>query len=61
MTIEPYRSARRVFWIADNCSSHHGDKPAARLRALWPTLTLVHTPVHAGWLNQVEIYFSILS
>ena len=60
MTTEPYRSARRVFWIADNCSSHRGDKAAARLRAHWPTGTLVHTPVHASWLNQVEIYFSIV-
>jgi hypothetical protein len=60
MTTEPYRSARRVFWIADNCSSHRGEKAAARLRAQWPTLTLVHTPVHASWLNQVEIYFSIV-
>ncbi|HSE89256.1 MAG TPA: IS630 family transposase [Candidatus Binatia bacterium] len=60
MTTEPYRSARRVFWIADNCSSHRGEKAAARLRARWPTLTLVHTPVHASWLNQVEIYFSIV-
>src|SRR2546428_13459748 len=60
MTTEPYRSARRVFWIADNCSSHRGEKAAARLRAHWPTVTLVHTPVHASWLNQVEIYFSII-
>jgi DDE superfamily endonuclease len=60
MTSEPYRSARRVFWIVDNGSSHRGDKAAARLRAQWPTLTLVHTPVHASWLNQVEIYFSIV-
>jgi hypothetical protein len=60
MTTEPYRSARRVFWIADNCSSHRGEKAAGRLRAQWPTLTLVHTPVHASWLNQVEIYFSIV-
>ena len=60
MTTEPYRSARRVFWISDNCSSHRGDKAAARLRAQWPTLTLVHTPNHASWLNQVEIYFSIV-
>jgi hypothetical protein len=60
MTTEPYRSARRVFWIVDNCSSHRGDKAAARLRARWPAVTLVHTPVHASWLNQVEIYFSIV-
>jgi len=60
MTTEPYRSARRVFWIADNCSSHRGEKAVARFRAQWPRLTLVHTPVHASWLNQVEIYFSIV-
>jgi hypothetical protein len=60
MSTEPYRSARRVFWVADNCSSHRGEKAAARLRAHWPTLTLVHTPVHASWVNQIEIYFSIV-
>ena len=60
MTTEPYRSAFRVSWIADNCSSHRGEKAAARLRARGPTVTLVHTPVHASWLNQVEIYFSIV-
>jgi hypothetical protein len=26
----------------------------------WPTLILVHTPVHGSWLNQVEIYHSII-
>ena len=56
MTTEPYRSARRVLWAADNCSSHRGEKAAARLRAQWPTVTLVHTLVHASWLNQFEIY-----
>ena len=60
MTTKPYRSARRVFWITDNCSSHRGEKAAARLRAQWPNATLVHTPVHASWLNQIEIYFSIV-
>ena len=60
MAVEPYRSARRVFWIADNCSSHRGEKAAARLRNRWPAVTLVHTPNHASWLNQVEIYFSVV-
>jgi hypothetical protein len=60
MTTKPYRSARRVFWITDNCSSHRGEKAAARLRAQWPNATLVQTPVHASWLNQIEIYFSIV-
>jgi hypothetical protein len=60
MSQEPYRSARRVFWIMDNCSAHRGQKAADRFRAQWPNAILVHTPVHASWLNQVEIYFSIV-
>lgn len=57
---EPYRSAARVFWVTDNGSSHRGNAAAARLRAWYPNAILVHTPVHASWLNQIEIYFSIL-
>ena len=41
-------------------SSHRGERARARLRATWPRLVLVHTPVHASWLNQIEIYFSIV-
>ncbi len=57
---EPYRAARRVFWIVDNGSSHRGKPALARLQARWPNIILVHTPVHASWLNQVETYFSII-
>jgi hypothetical protein len=57
---EPYRSARRVFFVVDNGSSHRGQRAAARLRAKWPKLVLVHTPIHASWLNQIESYFSIV-
>lgn len=60
MSQEPYQSARRVFWIMDNCSAHRGQKAAQRLCDKWPNAILVHTPVHASWLNQVEIYFSIV-
>jgi len=60
MSREPYRSARRVYWIVDNGSSHRGQQCVDRIRAKWPTITLVHTPVHASWLNQVEIYFSVV-
>ena len=60
MTVEPYASARRVFWIVDNGSSHAGDRSVQRMRAAFPNARLVHLPVHASWLNQVEIYFSIL-
>jgi hypothetical protein len=60
MRQEPYRSARRVFWIVDNGSAHRGQQAIARLQARWPQLVLVHTPVHASWLNQIEIYFSVV-
>jgi hypothetical protein len=60
MTTEPYVSARRVFWIVDNGSSHRGQASIDRLESAWENLTLVHLPVHASWLNQIEIYFSIV-
>jgi len=60
MTAEPYRSARRVFWVLDNGSSHRGKAAVRRLVEAYPRLVPVHLPVHASWLNQVEIYFSIL-
>ena len=60
MTTEPYASARRVFWVVDNGSSHNGMRSIQRMHTAWPTATLVHLPIHASWLNQVEIYFSIL-
>jgi hypothetical protein len=60
MRREPYRSARRVFWIADGGSSHRGQAASARLQKWYPNAVLVPTPVHASWLNQIEIYFSIV-
>src|SRR5215212_11986360 len=60
MTTEPYASARRVFWIVDNGSSHNGVRSIDRMRAAWPTCDLVHLPVHASWLNQIAIFFSIV-
>ena len=60
MSCEPYASARRVFWVVDNGSSHAGQSSTQRMNAAWPTATLVHLPIHASWLNQVEIYFSVL-
>jgi hypothetical protein len=60
MTKQPYASARRVFWIVDNGSSHRGRKSVQRLQRRWPNLVLVHLPLHASWLNQIEIYYSIV-
>ena len=60
MDQEPYRSARRVFWIVDNGSSHRGQRAADELRVRHPRIVVVPTPVHASWLNQIELYFAIL-
>jgi hypothetical protein len=60
MKQEPYRSARRVFWIMDNGSSHRGQRSVERLENRYPNIRVVHGPVHASWLNQIEIYFSII-
>jgi hypothetical protein len=60
MTRPPYHDARRVFWIVDNGSAHRGAASVTRLQHKFPRLTLVHGPIHASWLNQIEIYFSIV-
>ena len=49
-----------MFWIVDNGSSHRGQAAIDRLAEQFPNAIMVHTPVHASWLNQVEIYFSIV-
>jgi transposase len=60
MTQKPYADAKRVFWIVDNGSSHRGKKAIDRLAARFPNAVLVHTPVHASWVNQIEVFFSIV-
>jgi transposase len=60
MSSEPYASAKRVFWVVDNGSSHAGQASINRMREACPTATLVHLPVHASWLNQIEIVYSVI-
>jgi hypothetical protein len=55
---EPYASARRVFWVVGNGASHRNWAAVQRLNDAYPNADMVHLPVHASWLNQVEIYFS---
>ena len=68
---EPYACADRVFWIVDNGSSHYTTTFPKRLQEAYENAIAVHLPtclcvwharrqVHASWLNQIEIYFSIL-
>lgn len=60
MSQEPYRSAARVFLVADNGTLHRGQRAIERLQTQWHNLVLVHLPLHASWLDQAEIYFSVL-
>jgi hypothetical protein len=60
MTVEPYASARSVYWIVDNGSSHAGTTSIRRMAEQWQNARLIHLPIHASWLNQVELYFSIV-
>src|SRR5260370_877971 len=60
MSREPYAWARRVFWVADNGCSHRGQASVRRLAVAWPNAALVHLPVHASWVNQIEIVFSVI-
>ncbi len=60
MTSQPYASAKRVFWVVDNGSSHRGRASVKRLEGEWRNLCLVHLPIHASWLNQIELVFSVI-
>ena len=60
MSLEPYASADRVFWVVDNGSSHKGPRSLERMSSAWPNAQLVHLPVHASWLNQIEVVFSVI-
>lgn len=57
---EPYGDADRLFLVVDNGTSHRGKRSVERMHRRDKRIILVHTPVHASWLNQVEIYFSII-
>jgi hypothetical protein len=60
MERDSYRRADRAFWVVDNGSSHRGASSARRMVMAHKNAILVHTPVHSSWLNQVEIYFSLV-
>jgi transposase len=60
MSRPEYQEAPRVFVIVDNGSDHRGEAAAGRLRDAYPNAIMIHTPVHASWLNQVEIVFSVI-
>jgi hypothetical protein len=59
MSVPEYKDAARVFVIVDNGSDHRGQVAIDRLARAYPNAIMIHTPVHASWLNQAEIFFSI--
>ena len=60
MSRPEYKDAPRVFVIVDNGSDHRGQTAAGRLRDAYPNAIMIHTPVHASWLNQIEVVFSVI-
>ena len=60
MSQPEYKDAPRVFVIVDNGSDHRGQAAISRLRKAHANAIMIHTPVHASWLNQVEIVFSVI-
>lgn len=55
-----YRTADRVFWVVDSGPGHHRSTFPHRLAGMYSNAVAVMLPVHASWLNQIEIYFSIV-
>ena len=60
MTQSPYQTSERTFWIVDGGSAHHRNTFPTRLSNMYANAVAVSLPVHASWLNQIEIYFSIV-
>ena len=60
MSQEPYQRSARTFWLVDGGPAHHRNTFPARLRDMYSQAVAVFLPVHSSWLNQIEIYFSIV-
>lgn len=60
MTQAPYQSAARVFWIVDGGCAHHRNTFPTRLSGMYANALAVSLPIHASWLNQIELFFSIV-
>jgi hypothetical protein len=54
------KQAKRIFIIVDNGSAHHPNTFTNRINQKYDNVFVLHTPTHASWINQIEIYFSIL-
>lgn len=50
-----------VYIIWDNLNIHHGPRWETFNARHGRRFEFVHTPVHASWVNQIEVWFSILA
>lgn len=50
----------KIVIVLDNLNIHTGPKVATWLRKHGGRVRVVYTPKHASWLNQIELWFSIL-
>jgi len=53
--------ANRVFWVLDNGSAHHPNTFTWWLKKHYDNVAVLHLPTRASWLNQIELYFSIVT
>ncbi|MBU0510505.1 MAG: IS630 family transposase [Chloroflexi bacterium] len=60
MAQTPYHSSARTFWIVDGGCAHHPSTFPERLLGMYPNAVAVPLPTHSSWLNQIEIFFSIV-
>lgn len=60
MTQEPYKSSARTFWVVDGGCAHHPNTFPDRLNDMYANAVAVSLPTHSSWLNQIEIFFSIV-
>lgn len=61
MEMEPYKSAKRVFFVVDNGSTHRPETFGTWLQEKYQSKAVaVHLPTYSSWLNQIEIIFSVL-
>jgi transposase len=61
MTHPICQRADRVFWITDNGGAHHPNTFTWWLKQQYSNVEGLHLPLGASWLNQIELYFSVLA
>lgn len=58
--VDSLRDKKEIHIVLDNLNTHMGDEIDDWLQSKKGRVVLHYTPFHGSWLNQVEIWFSIL-